>query len=102
MAGRGTCPTSGTQFIPALGDPHPECLRLMAVSGEDLPHQIADVLMASFVEEQERRTGAAQRAAEQSRRSHLSHFFNPCHESVAIRLMQAILKRGRKCGGGSG
>ncbi len=74
----------------------------MSMRSKDLSHQIADFLVATLVEHQDRRTGAAQRAAEQSGRSQLYHLLQSRYERVAIRLMQPILKRSRKCTGGSG
>ena len=43
----------------------------VAIDREDLPHEVADLFVAALVKDQNRRPGAAQRAAEQTGRAQL-------------------------------
>ena len=52
-----------------LGDGRQQRFRAMPMQREDLPHQVANLLTASLVEDDDGRTGAAQRAAQQPRRA---------------------------------
>ena len=79
-----------------LGDSRQKHLRAVAVQREDLPHQIADLLAAALVEHQNRRSGAAQRAAEQPRRAQLQDLVQTRHQRRAVGLMQPVFERGRE------
>ena len=67
-------------------------------SAEDLAHQIADAFVAALVEYQDGGTGAAQRAAEQSRRAQAQDLVQARHQRLPVRLVEAVFERRRKDG----
>ena len=71
----------------------------MAVKRKHLAHQIAHLLIAALVEDQNRRPGAAQRAAEEAGRAQSQNIVKPGNQRSPIGLMIPVFE-GRWKGAG--
>ena len=63
---------------------------------ENMLNRLAHVFVATLVEHQDRRTRAAQRAAQQSFHAQADDLVQPRHQPRAIGLVQAVFERGGK------
>src|SRR4051812_42126523 len=81
---------------PAFRDLREQGFRVVPVELEDLPHQIADALIAAFVEDENRWTRAAECASEQTGRPQLQNLRQTRHQRRSIRLVESIFQRCRK------
>ena len=71
-------------------------LRFMPVQPEDLHGQAADAFVSALEEDQDGRTGAAQRAGQQARRTQAQDLVQPRHQGFPVGLVEAVFNRRRE------
>src|SRR5262249_714362 len=73
-------------------------LGIVPVYAENLAHEIGNALMAALEENQDRRTGAPERAAEQAWSPQLENVVEAGNQGDPVGLVEAILERDRESG----
>ena len=88
--------------VAVRGDPAADDFRIAPVLFENVTDQLANLFVALLMEDQDRRTGPAQSAAEQSGRAQTADLIEPWNQREPVGLVHPIFQRRRESTGGAG